>query len=218
MSTRTHGSSGYHPNQPFLFPIDPASRQAMSELWHQNVEQAKQRLAKRDLKARQRIEYFIVQAHQQGFHWTNEDKILALLEAPLGPHRPSDLDVQPAPEPVAADVVPQEVHEETIAWSDDAIAQLHEGVLYYSLGLLHSKGNAAEKKRTLEWIWSEDVIGFKTTTVRGVTKKQPLRADQVPFTFQTCCRLSGVNYDELREGLKWEMRSVFPTLGFQPRN
>lgn len=217
MSTRTHGNNGYHPNQTSLISIDPASQQTMAALWQYGVDQAQQRLAKREIKNRKRIEHIVVRAHEQGFHWTTDDKLLALLEAPLGRYLESDLDVQPAPEPVAVEDLAEEVQEEKIEWSDDAIAQLHEGVLFYSLGILNSKGNAEEKRKTLDWIWSEDVVGFVPKTVLGVLIQQPVRADQIPFTFQTCCRLSGVNYDELREGLRWDLRSVLTKLGFKPK-
>ena len=215
ISNRTRVMNGLNPLQDSIFEIPPDERQTMTECWNKIVFGIEQSKIKREKEGHQRIEVIVARSQQMGITWTNIEK---LLNQPIGHYQPSDLDVQPETAAPSPQQVVEESKEKREPWSEQAMLELHEGVLHYSLQLLRSKGNAREKLETLNWIWSDDVRGFVTKKHRGVTKKIPIRADQLPFTFQTCCRLSGYHSDELREGLAWEMRTALAELGFQPRN
>lgn len=211
MKTISRGYSGFNPDQTSLFHIETSVVQERLKHWHEQILGADLRKTKAAQAAITRIRMVVVQAHEQGYRWTNADSILAILDLPLGIYRASDLDVQPAPEETIL-----EGPNDTV-WSEKAIIELHEHVLIYSLNLLNSKGNALEKRRTLEWIWADDVYEMMPVKRGLKTLRIPLRADQIPFSFQTCCRLSGFHYGELREGLAWAMRDSLKKLGFQPR-
>lgn len=213
MATTTSGLSGYHPQQKFLFDVQPE----VLAIWQQELQDRiahEAVLSQRKVdRTQKRITFFIQQANQQGIHWINEERFLQILENPLGVYIPTELDVQQATEPEDVDQ-----DEEKIVWSEQAIRDLHEGVLMYSLSLLNSKGNAKEKRDTLEWIFADDVYDLVERTVRGQIKRCPVRTDQIPFSFQTCCRLVGYRYDELRAGLAWTCKDKLKELGFVPRN
>lgn len=215
MASHTSGISGLNPLQESLFLIKPDDRLQMTKTWDNHFLQADKRVTKRDEKTRQRIEIYVASSKEQGITWTNIQK---LLERPIGVYQPSDLDVQPDTDEIPTTHVVGKKNEERIEWSDQAMIDMHEGTLNYSLQLLRSRGNAVEKLEVLNWIWSSDVKGFETKLHKGVIQKVPVRADQLPFTFQTCCRLSGYRYEELRTGLAWEMRDALKTLGFTPNN
>jgi len=215
MNARTHGSSGHNPLQQPLFFVGPEHRQLMTDIWNRKIFLTDQRKLKEEKKAHQRIEILVAKSHEEGITWSNIQK---LLDRPIGHYQASDLDIQPATDE------PSPIHhvdgltEERIEWTEQAMLDLHEGVLNYSLQLLRTRGNAKEKLEILNWIWADDVYDFVTRNIRGVNQKVPIRADQIPFSFQTCCRLSGYRYDLLRDGLAWEMRTALAALGFQPRN
>lgn len=211
---RTHSISGLNPQQQPLFFVGTDERQSMTKIWDRHFHQVDSRKIKMEKKTRQRIEVLVADSKKKGITWTNIQK---LLERPIGYYQPSDLDIQPDTDESPHQQVVGDNTEERIVWTDQAMLEMHEGVLLYSLQLLRSTGNANEKLEVLNWIWSPDVEGFVTRKIRGVNQQVPIRADQLPFTFQTCCRLSGYHTDELREGLAWEMRSALAKLGFQPR-
>lgn len=215
MGARIHGISGLNPLQQNFFFVGPDDRQTMTRIWNHHFSQADKRSLKKEEKSRQRIEVLVAESQEKGITWTNIQK---LLDRPIGHYQPSDLDIQPENDETSPLQVVDEKTEERIVWTDQAMIDLHEGVLNYSLQLLRSKGNAKEKLEILNWIWSDDVHSFATKKIRGVNQQVPIRADQLPFTFQTCCRLSGYHHDDLRDGLAWEMRFALAELGFQPRN
>ncbi len=86
---------------------------------------------------------------------------------------------------VASFIEPIE-EEETVVWSADAIAQLHSCLLEESLKALAGRGNAQQKLEILEWIFGAEDENL---------------ADQrdVPFSFELCCRLEGMDGDVIRE-------------------
>lgn len=216
MLQRTPGVSGFHPDQASFFFMEDADAE-MHGLWNVHFAQAEERLKKQRESAKKRVQIVVATAQTSGWAWSVDPQSIAL-EVPLGRHLPSDLDVQAAVEESTVSVPTEVKPDSPVEWTDNGIRAIHEAVLTYSLQILHSKGNAGEKKEILEWIWSDDVYCFVTRLVRGVHQQVPIRADQIPFTFQTCCRLSGLDFEELREGLEWELRSVLPQLGFQKRN
>ncbi len=202
---------GFSPNQTFLFPPEPALHQTMIDQYEVKTQRATCALEKRRSEGLERASLVIKQANTQGFHWENEDRILAILENPLGRYQESELDVQPA-----SDVDQPEASEQE-QWSEDAMKQLHEAVLIYSLTLLNSRGNAQEKREALEWFWDDEAYKYITRTIDGKQKLFRYRNDQFPFTFRTCCRLCGFHFEDLRAGLAWEMRETLPKLGFVPK-
>ena len=87
---------------------------------------------------------------------------------------------------VASFIEPIEEEEMEIQWSADAIAQLHSCLLEEPLKALAGRGNAQQKLEILEWIFGAEDENL---------------ADQrdVPFSFELCCRLEGMDGDVIRE-------------------
>lgn len=222
---RYYKTAMFHPDQFTLVDHNPEDRQVLRTLFENEAKRAQCNSERiyRPAKVREHAEIRANLAH--GFVQVDIDE---LLEAPILQHRPSDLDIQPSIEEHdetghsnshVHDLTGFASAEEMSAvksWSDEAIVDLHHGLLTYSLGLLQSRGNAAEKRSILEWIWANDVHSFVPKTVQGIQRLVPVRADQLPFTFQTCCRLNGYHYEDVRDGLKWAMRDFLRSIGFKP--
>lgn len=87
-------------------------------------------------------------------------------------------------------------------WSDQAVAELHEGLLFSSLASLAAKSNETEKVETLKWFFLPDIHSWKKSTgPNGKPVFKPVYANQIPFTFQRCCAYMGYNPQHLRDGL-----------------
>lgn len=212
-----HAKGGYHPMQVPLIGFEPEVQQQLDSVWQQQAQSRAEQTLKKIEKARQQAAIRIRSAIQSGFLWPGVEK---LLEKPLGVYMPTDLDIQPEaeahrPEHDSHGMSINDI-KEAMTWSDEAIVDLHHGLLMYSLGVLNSKGNVSEKKQTLSWIWSDDIFDVVARTVKGVTRYVPIRADQIPFTFQTCCRLNGYHHEEIRDGAAWAMRGFLRQIGFDP--
>lgn len=110
----------------------------------------------------------------------------------------------------STDTDPQELHADApLVWSDDAVAQLHEGLLFHSLAVLSGRGNALEKSETLQWFFGPDLLGWKETKLpTGQIIRRQVRAYEFPFTFQRCCALLGLNPEVLIEGLCHSLRKA----------
>lgn len=206
MQARLRSKSGFTPAQSSFSFIEPDLHETLCEKTAQALAAEQKRKQKRELRERERIAFVIAEGHRTGIRWHNDDK---LLEAPLGYYEPSDLDIQPdlqeSDEPA--------IQEEKFEWTDAHIVHMHDSVLSYSLRILRTNGNSKEKQEIIEWIWSEDFYESHPDTLGAHTQRRLVRQDQVPFTFQCCCRLSGLDYEALREGLAWEMRHILPKLG-----
>lgn len=213
---------GFDPRQTFLFPVDQEIREKGESVWTTwSARAAKAQETKRQNRFKS-FRAVVVQMKDQGLHWQNEERLDQLLEQPLGYYIPSELDVQPAPEP-ETDELPETSTKEVgdmdpCSWSDEAIIALAEGIILYSLKLLHSKGNAAEKKKILEWIWTDTVDHHEFKVFNNEFVPERIAPERVLFTFRACCKLSGYRYDELRAGLAWELREIFPKVGFAPKD
>jgi hypothetical protein len=97
----------------------------------------------------------------------------------------------------------------SLDWSDQAIAELHEGLLLSSLASLAARGNATEKVDVLKWFFSPDIYAWnKKTTCTGEVGYQPIYSHQIPFTFQRCCAVAHFNHEVLREGLLFILRKA----------
>jgi len=86
-------------------------------------------------------------------------------------------------------------------WTDAAADQLHEAVLHYSLKALQARGNGAEKKEILRWIFKPDVMFAKISTPSGAVKEVALRQNETPFSFVRCCNICGLRHEKLMEDL-----------------
>lgn len=94
-------------------------------------------------------------------------------------------------------------------WSDAAVAQLHEGLLHHSLAILASRGNALEKSETLKWLFGPDIYDWKVTKLpSGAEHRRPIWAVDIPFTYQRCCALIGLDPERLSEGLRHILRQA----------
>lgn len=200
-----------NPNQISLLEVTDAHQQQCGERLEKILAKAHSVKVNGFERAKTRARAFITSAHEQGFHYSNDGRVVEVVSKPLWYWQPSDLDVQPAEDDGKLETT------EALTWSEEAIDTLHEKTLMYSLGVLNSKGNVKEKIEILHWIWAED--GYRTIdrTVDGRKLVSICRADEYPFTFQTCCRLRGYDYEALRAGLAWSMRDAFAILGFEPR-
>lgn len=127
-----------------------------------------------------------------------------VLEHPLGgPAEGNELNCDADPLRAEA-ILPEAVEvgkQPTETWSDEAVAQLHEAVLHYSLRALQARGNAAEKRGILQWIFAPEVRTVVVRNARGVTTEAALPAVLTPFSFERCCRLCGYCPEKLSEEL-----------------
>ena len=87
------------------------------------------------------------------------------------------------------------------SWSDQAVAQLHEAVLHYSLKALQARGNAAEKREILQWIFAPEPRTLVMRGARGVPTEAVLPAVLTPFSFERCCRYCGLCPERLSDAL-----------------
>jgi hypothetical protein len=99
-------------------------------------------------------------------------------------------------------VVTDESAEQPVqAWSDEAVAQLHEAVLHYSLRALQARGNAAEKREVLQWIFAPQPRAVLVRDARGVLTEAALPQVHIPFSFERCCRICGYSPERVEEEL-----------------
>jgi len=91
---------------------------------------------------------------------------------------------------------------ESLEWSDQAVAELHEALLMSSLVSLATTGNTTEKVESLKWFFLPDIYCWqKRLDHHGMPVYRPIHASNIPFTFHRCCALIGLNHAVLRERL-----------------
>lgn len=111
----------------------------------------------------------------------------------------TDCDPLSADEAVAAvEEIAQPTPED---WSDEAVAQLHEAVLHYSLKALQARGNAAEKREILQWIFAPQPRTVVVRDAHGVPTEAVLPQVLTPFSFERCCRICGYSPEKVEEEL-----------------
>lgn len=203
------------PLQSPLFSIQPVVQDVMKKAWYAELEKQEKQGDRRVKKTSERLTSIILNGQQCGNTWTNTDRLLELLHAPIGRHEPSELDIQPAPEELVEKLCVDDLPK-TYDWSDEEMVLMHEHVLIYSLNVLKTRGNATEKLEILDWIWADEIYTFVTKNVMGVDRQIPIRTDQVPFSFETCCRLNGYRSEELQEGIGWAIKDLMKSTGFRP--
>jgi hypothetical protein len=137
---------------------------------------------------------------------------LSLLEQPLGGlQEGNELNCEPDGfhawwgSSADVDVEPGEGAE---PWSDDAVEQLHEVVLHYSLKVLKARGNGAEKREILEWIFAPQPMVATLPDEHGHPVEALLPRSQTPFSFERCCRICGFSPERLMDGLMPVLREM----------
>jgi hypothetical protein len=97
---------------------------------------------------------------------------------------------------------------EAESWSDDAVEQLHEAVLHHSLKALQARGNGAEQREILQWIFDPEPLLAVLRDVHGKPTEAILPQSLTPFSFERCCRICGYSPERLRAGLMPVLREV----------
>lgn len=92
-------------------------------------------------------------------------------------------------------------------WSDQAINELHEAVLHYTLKALGARGNGAEKRDALLWVFAP-VRYTATLTVNGREQEVLLPPELTPFSFEMCCRICGYRSGLLMDLLEPILRKL----------
>lgn len=145
--------------------------------------------------------------------WVKEDRAtrclfdlidLNVLEQPLGgPQEGNELncDADPLREEGGSTDAGQEPEGEPEQWSDQAVEQLHEAVLHYSLKALQARGNGAEKREILEWIFAPQRMVAVLHDEYGHPVEALLPQYVTPFSFEQCCRICGYSPERLMDGL-----------------
>lgn len=214
MSGRVPGVSGLAPNQLTFSFIQPEDQRAMAALYEQHVSKTDARAARSAQLARKRVALKVVANKTLEIDWT---RYRDLLDLPLLQHEATDLDVQPEPSESPDTFESSDTHQGggvALAELDhEAIVRYHEGLLRYSLNVLKSKGNAEEKYEVLQWIWSPDIFCWAKRQENGNNTYDPVPRNGLPFTFQTCCGLSGLDYERLRDGLSRVLKPTLEALG-----
>ena len=95
------------------------------------------------------------------------------------------------------------------AWSDEAVDQLHEGLLRHALQVLHARGNAPLKQEVLRWIFCPQAMVLTLPGAEGRPRSAVLPQQCTPFSFEQCCRVCGYSPQRLRDGLA----ALLPAIG-----
>lgn len=90
-------------------------------------------------------------------------------------------------------------------WSDAAINQLHEGILHHTLKVLKARGNGAEKREALLWIFAPQRYEA-SLAISGARRWHVLPPALTPFSFEMCCAICGYRPELLTEPLEWILR------------
>ena len=126
------------------------------------------------------------------------------LEAPLiDSGAPNELDCRADPQNGGDDLPPDSNGGDgvTTQWSDAAIQQLHEGILHQTLKVFKARGNAAEKRDALLWIFAPQRYEA-SLSIGGVQQWHVLPPKLTPFSFEMCCAICGYRPEMLTEPLK----------------
>ncbi|CAB3767460.1 hypothetical protein [Paraburkholderia humisilvae] len=112
-------------------------------------------------------------------------------------------------------------------WSDEGVKWLHVLCLERSIELLSMRGNLEEKHDILDWVLKPNFMGYRdqflsevddeivdgkrTEIVEKRRMRVKLYQSEIPFTFVTCCRVAGLNPDELREQIRARKAQILST-------
>lgn len=134
---------------------------------------------------------------------------LQLLDAPLvNTGRPNELDCSVDPLSGADEIVLElEPPGQQGEWSDQAIYELHEAALHYTLRTLQARGNGAEKREALKWIFAP-LRYLATLEISGRPQEVLLPPELTPFSFEMCSRICGMRPAALRDQLEPILRQL----------
>lgn len=153
--------------------------------------------------------------------WVQEDSTtcslfagidLAVLDNPLGgPAEGNELNCQA--DPLREDEEPSVdlsavSSEDMEVWSDQAVEQLHEAVLHHSLKALQARGNGAEKREILQWIFAPQPMVAVLRNAYEHPVEALLPQPLTPFSFEQCCRICGYSAERLQDGLMPILRAM----------
>lgn len=152
--------------------------------------------------------------------WVREDSAtrglfdaidVRVLEQPLGgPAEGNELNCET--DPLREEATGPESHAapegDAEQWSDKAVEQLHEAVLHYSLRALQARGNGAEKREILEWIFAPQPMVAELLDEFGNPTEALLPQSVTPFSFEQCCRICGYSAERLQDGLMPVLREM----------
>ena len=79
--------------------------------------------------------------------------------------------------------------------------EMHEWILVESLTVLTDEARAIDKLEVLEWIYSPDYIERLGITADGRPCVTRTHVFDIQFSFSNCCRVYGIDPDDLRENL-----------------
>lgn len=84
----------------------------------------------------------------------------------------------------------------THVWSLDDVADTYSLVLEEAFWQLSQRGNSEEKLHVLEWIYAPHVV-------ERIGRGEIIRryAEEIPFSFERCCKFECLNADKLRVAL-----------------
>jgi hypothetical protein len=134
----------------------------------------------------------------------------SFLDAPLVPSMgTNELDCAVDPLTAVDDFAlePERSGEVGDAWSDQATYELHEAVLHHTLKVLGARGNGAEKRDALLWVFAP-VRYVATLNVNGHEQEVILPPELTPFSFEMCCRICGYRSELLTDLLEPILRKL----------
>lgn len=208
-----HVLSGSNPAQKNLFQLEPEFEQQAQAAWLQDTQKLSLRKQRDQDKARERINSLI---KSNSLLPIDTKALHDLLHAPVLNYQPSELDVQAEAAEYDDPVIGGSYLDLTggVELTDQVIYALHDKLLEYSLSILKTRGNVKEKQETLAWIFSPDITGWDYAVKNGVRQQVPIYRIDQPFTFQACCRYSGMDYSRLRDELRKYIPDLIDKLGF----
>lgn len=149
-----------------------------------------------------------VRARRRPRMWSDTQELFDALD-PQQLHEPlletggSELDCVPSLDLYApVEVEPAQAGVDFAGWSDQAMLELHEAVLMHSLEALKSRGNGAEKRDVLKWIFAPQRY-VATLTFGGRAEEVLLPPELTPFSFEMCCRICNYHSSAVMDGLKY---------------
>lgn len=179
------------PEQFFLPMFLPHEEEALKQAYAKRLEN----------KEKNRLKYQRVSQNPR-FTSAIDNLSASLLDLPLGQVEDVELSTTFDPYIDHGEEDPESLSDdEAKVWSEEAIKQLHEGMVMYSLRLLNARGNGKEKKAILSWIFDPHAMAYAIDMVGEEPLWKIINASEVPFGFELCCRLSGYDPERIREGL-----------------
>ena len=227
LATRKGMSSAVPEIQQALPFVTTDERVEMATAFAASEKKAQQSVFKDLAKAVRRLQTKIKENQLLSY---DEVVIQRLLEHPLIASLPTELDeiaehktrkklhktrVRPQKPSTHRSTVCATPEEQAIVWTDEEVYMLTEGILFYTLEILKSKGNVEEKIEALDWIWASDIDSYRRVRVNNQVVLEPVLSKFIPFTFAFCCVINGLNADTMREALRQPLAPVLRKLGLE---